>query len=96
MGSSPAEPRDKVDLRRTVHMHVVLQNKRGVFVLHLLELLDTDSGAVAIGKMRARLTEPDSLLRNAKLTVICKRVSVEIADVSLVSMCFRFFISSKY
>jgi hypothetical protein len=95
MCSSPAEPREKVDLGRAVHMHVVLQDKRGVFVLHLLELLDTDSGTVAIGKIRIRLTEPESFLRNVKLAVLCKRVSIEIADVSLVSTCCRYFISSK-
>jgi hypothetical protein len=66
-------------------MLLVLRGKSGIFALQLVELLVSDSGASAMRKLRERLNQEGALKPKLKLAVLCKQMSVEIAEVNLVS-----------
>jgi hypothetical protein len=70
-------------------MLLVLRGKSGVFVLQLVGLLVSDSGALAMRKLRERSNQEGALKSKLRLAVLCKRMSVEIAEVNLVSNNFR-------
>jgi hypothetical protein len=70
-------------------MLLVLRGKSGVFVLQLVELLVSDPGASAMRKLRERSNQEGTLRSKLRLAVLCKRMSVEIAEVNLVSNNFR-------
>jgi hypothetical protein len=64
------------------------RGKSGVFALQLVELLVSDSGASAIRKLRERSNQEGAPNSKLRLAVLCKRMSVEIAEVNLVSNNF--------
>jgi hypothetical protein len=75
----------RADSGQKAQMPLVLRGKSGVFALQLVELLVSDSGASAMRKLRDRLYQEGALKPKLKLAVLCKRMSVEIAEVNLVS-----------
>lgn len=73
------------DPGQKAQMLLVLRGKSGVFALQLVELLVSDSGASAMRKLRERSNQEGALISKLRLAVLCKRMSVEIAEVNLVS-----------
>jgi hypothetical protein len=66
-------------------MLLVLKSKPGVFALQLVELLVSDSGASVMRKLRERSNQEGALKSKVRLAVLCKRMSVDIAEINLVS-----------
>lgn len=89
MASTHALPSTKIDLEQYVHMLLVLRSKHGVFVLQLVELRVSDSGTLAMEKLRERLDQERALKSKITLALLCRRMTVEIAEISLVSDEFR-------
>jgi hypothetical protein len=73
------------DPGQRAHMLLVLRSKRGVFAMQLVELLVSDSGASAMRKLRERSNHEGALKSKVRLAVLCKRMSVDIAEINLVS-----------
>jgi hypothetical protein len=73
------------DPGQRAHILLVLRSKPGVFVLQLVELLVSDSGASAMRKLRERSNQEGALKSKVRLAVLCKRMSVDIAEINLVS-----------
>jgi len=73
------------DPGQRAHMLLVLRSKPGVFALQLVELLVSDSGASAMRKLRERSNQEGALRSKVRLAVLCKRMSVDIAEINLVS-----------
>jgi hypothetical protein len=66
-------------------MLLVLRSKSGVLAVQLVELLASDSGASAMRKLRAHSTQEGALKSKVRSAVLCKRMSVDIAEINLVS-----------
>jgi hypothetical protein len=73
------------DPGQRAQMLLVLRGKSGVFALQLVELLASDSGASAMRKLRERSNQDGALKSKLRLAVLCKRMSVDIAQINLVS-----------
>ena len=80
------------DPGQRAHMLLVLRSKPGGFVLQLVELLVSDSGASAMRKLRERSNQEGALKSKVRLAVLCRRMSVDIAEINLVSNNLPWFI----
>jgi hypothetical protein len=89
MASTHALPSTKIDLEQYAHMLLVLRNKHGVFALQLVKLRVSDSGVLAMEKLRERLDQEGALKSKITLALLCRRMTVDIAEISLVSDEFR-------
>lgn len=89
MASTRALPSTEIDLEQYAHMLLVLRSKQGVFALQLIELRVADSGALAMKKLRERLDQEGTLKSNITLALLCRRMTVDIAEIGLVSNEFR-------
>ena len=70
--------------QRAQMLHV-LRGKSGVFALKLVELLVSDSSASVMRKLRKRSNQEGALKSKLRLAVLCRRMSVDIAEINLVS-----------
>jgi hypothetical protein len=85
MALTQALPSFGTTFGKTVHMLFVFRTNHGVFALQLLELLVSDSGALAMKKLQERLDQEGVLKSRIRLGVLCRRMTVEIAEINLVS-----------
>lgn len=85
MTSTRELPNTGSDLKLKAHMLLVLGTKPGIFALHLLELLVSDSGTLVMKKLWERLDREGALKSRTKLGLLCRRMSVEVAEINLVS-----------
>jgi hypothetical protein len=85
MASPQVLPCTTTDLERSAHMLLVLRSRHGVFALELIELLVSDSGPLVMRKLRERLNKEGVLQSKIRLAAICRRMSVEIAEINLVN-----------
>ena len=83
--STQALSSSETDPGKRAQMLLVLRGKSGVFALQLVELLVSDSGASAMRKLRERSNQEGALKSKLRLAVLCKRMSVDIAEINLVS-----------
>lgn len=81
MTSTRELPKTGSGLKQKAHMLLVLRSKPGIFALHLLELLVSDSGTLAMKKLWERLDREGALKSRTKLNL---RMSVEVAEINLV------------
>jgi hypothetical protein len=78
-------PSNRTGPEQSAYLLLVFRSKPGVFALQLVELLVSDSGASAMKKLRERLNREGALNSKARLAVLCKRMSVDVAEINLVS-----------
>ena len=95
MASTQAIPDTGNELGQTVHMLLVLRNKSGIFVLQLIELLVSDSGAMVMRKLQQRLNQDGALKSKVRRAVYCRRIIVDIAEISLVGYVFSSYLSAS-
>jgi hypothetical protein len=55
------------------------------FALQLIELHVSGSGALAMEKLRERLDQEGALKSKVILALLCRRMTVDVAEISLVS-----------
>jgi hypothetical protein len=67
------------------YLPIVARGCRGDLVLHLVEVLPSDSGSAVMKKLRQRLADAKALDSRFKRALRCQKPVVDIANVGLVS-----------